>query len=83
VGIGAHGAESGIRLNAVELDYVFAPDERQDAYLRVPFWRARDQRAMAHLRHESVRGLLVGWVVGAGEHPTSVGEPPRGLPTVR
>src|SRR5882672_5360694 len=80
--VGAHSVERRIALDAMELDDLVGLDEGQDADLRVTSWSARDQRAVAHLRHEPVRGCFVGWVVGAGEHPTSLGEPPPEPPSV-
>src|SRR5665213_317155 len=73
VPVGAHNFESGICLHAMQLDDILGPDEGQDADLRVPIRGARDQRAVAHLGHKAIRGLFIGWVVGAGKHPNSLG----------
>jgi len=62
----------------MELDRVAGPDEGQDADLRVPGWSARDEGAVAHLSYETVRRLLVRWVIGAGEHPNSLAYPAPG-----
>jgi ABC-2 type transport system ATP-binding protein len=67
-----HRIEGRVGLHAVELDYVAVLNERQYADLRVAFAGSRDQRPMSHLGHETIRGLLVGRVVGTRKHALSL-----------